>query len=498
MNWLVFFLMAFVSSSLLNFILLLKSKKYSKNFFRLGGVAIILSFIIALIFSKIVVTNQILAILIGSSSILIFGVWDDIKNLNWKIQILFQIFLALILIWFGFEIDLISFGGKELMRFDFWNLEILNQTFSLFSAFFIIFWLTSIINAVNWLDGSDGLLSSAGILSLLAVFFISLRPEVNQPALAIISVIGLGSLVGFFIFNFPPAKIEAGTSGSYFVGFLLASLAIIAGTKIATTMVILILPITDFIWVIGERLRDRQSIFKKDDKKRHLHYKLLSLGLKPWHILLSYGIFLSLALLASLFVVNQTQKITLLSLEFIMILLFMIKLSSSGKQSFNINLRIMLKKTKKILINPIWPVVLIIGILMVVSFWQKNQRENFFKPNSKIEIGQNNLKVQIVQTPEESHKGLSGLKKMPDEEGMLFIYEKLSPSPHVMREMEFDLDFVFLKNGEVVFIQEKVNKNSKEIISSPIFCNQVLELNAGEVEKMGIKVGDKMEILDNF
>ncbi|MCK5080555.1 MAG: undecaprenyl/decaprenyl-phosphate alpha-N-acetylglucosaminyl 1-phosphate transferase [Candidatus Moranbacteria bacterium] len=326
MNWLIFFLMAFALSSGLSFGLVNWSKNKSKNFFRVGGIAIISSFIMVfLIVSEIVITSQLTAVLVGSIAILIFGFWDDIKSFNWKTQILFQLFLALILVWFGFEINLISFSGKELLKLDYWNLVLWGKSFSIISSLFIGFWLVGIINVVNWLDGSDGLLSMAGVLSLLAVFLVSLRPEVNQPALAIISLIGIGSLSGFFIFNFPSAKIEAGTSGSYFVGFLLATLAIIAGTKIATTMVILILPVTDFVWVIIERVREKQSIFEKDNKKRHLHYKLLKMGFSPKQVLLGYALFLSLALLISFFVVNQTQKILLLVIEFIMILLFMSK-----------------------------------------------------------------------------------------------------------------------------------------------------------------------------
>ena len=327
MKGLIFFLMAFVVSSFLSFILTLWAKKKTK-FFRMGGVAIISSFVIVmLIFPKLVFSPELIAILLGSVAILIFGLGDDFKNFNWKIQLLFQMFLILILIWFRFEIDLISFSGRELLRFDFWTLDLLGKYFSVFSSFFIIFWLVGLINAVNWLDGSDGLLSVVGILSLLAVFWVSLRPEVNQLTLAIISSIGIGSFLGFLIFNFPPAKIEAGTSGSYFVGFLLASLAIMAGTKIVTTMIILILPVMDFVWVIIGRLKAGQSIFKRDNKKRHLHYKLLSLGFSSRQILFGYGIFLSLALFFSFIVVNQTQKIILLITEFFMILFFMVSLS---------------------------------------------------------------------------------------------------------------------------------------------------------------------------
>ncbi|GEM_PF-241135 len=491
MSGLVFFLMAFVVSSFLSFILTLCVRKKLK-FFRTGGIAIISSFVITmLVVPEIVFSFELIAILLGSVAILFFGIGDDFKNFNWKIQLLFQIFLILILIWFGFEIDSISFSEWELLRFDSWTLNLLGKYFSVFSSFFIIFWLIGLINAVNWLDGSDGLLSVIGILSLLAVFWISLRPEVNQPTLAIISLVGIGSFLGFLIFNFPPAKIEAGTSGSYFVGFLLASLAIMAGTKIATTMIILILPVTDFIWVIIERLKSGQSIFKRDDKKRHLHYKLLSLGFSPRQILLGYGIFLSLALLFSFMVVNQAQKIILLITELLMILLFMVSLSKR-----DIFKKITMK-FKKIVFNPIGIIVLIILGVITFNFYQKQLGQKDFQPEAEIEISEKDiLKIKIVQAPKDVYKGLSGLDSLPTKNGMLFIYNRLSSSPHVMRDMKFDLDFVFLKDEEVVSIEKEIPQDFQGIIQSPVFCNQVLEINAGEIDELGIEVGNKIKIFE--
>jgi len=493
MNWFLLFGVTFAFSSLSIIGLLFWAKDKASKFFRSGGIAIISSFIIGiLVSSEIVMTSEIKAIVIGSIAILIFGFWDDCKNLNWKYQLFFQLLLALILIGFGFKIELISFSGRELFRLDHWNLEFFGRYFSIVGSFFIIFWSVGIINAVNWLDGSDGLLSIAGILSLVAVFFISLKPEVGQPALSIISLIGIGAFSGFFIFNFPSAKIEAGTSGSYFTGFLLASLAIMAGTKIATTMVVLILPVMDFVWVIIERIREKQSIFKRDNKRRHLHYKLLSLGFSPRQVLLGYGIFLSLALLISFFVINQTQKIFLLIGEFAMIFLFMLSLSKE------ISLKEVLAKIKKILLNPVWLVVLIVAFLVFFNFQRKQRDEIFFQPNVRISIAERIiLKVQTRQTPEEVYQGLSDIEKLPFKNGMLFMYSRTSHSPHVMRGMKFDLDFIFLKNGKVVFIQEKVFKNFKGIIQSPTGCNQVLEINSGEVRKLGIKLGDEMKFLDN-
>ncbi|MFO7807381.1 MAG: MraY family glycosyltransferase [Candidatus Moraniibacteriota bacterium] len=330
MEWFGYFILAFLFSSFLSFLLSSVAGRKSNNnfFYRLGGLAISASFVLTvLIATEVVLTEKILSILIASVLLVFFGMGDDKFNFSWKIQLVFQLLLGFLLIWFGFEIKLISFSGYEILRLDSLQWEFFGQVISVISAFFVLVWLISIMNAINWLDGTDGLLSITALLALLAIFFVSLRPEVDQPALGILALAGAGSVLGFFIFNFPPAKIIAGTSGSYFVGMLLAGLAIIAGTKIATTMIILILPVVDFVWVSLERVRKGKSIFQKEEKKTHLHYKLLNLGWSEKKILVAYFCFLGFALLVSLFVVNQFHKLFLLGLEFLMIFIFIFSLT---------------------------------------------------------------------------------------------------------------------------------------------------------------------------
>ncbi len=108
------------------------------------------------------------------------------------------------------------------------------------------------------------------------IFFLSLKPEVNQPPVALLACAAFGAVLGFLLFNLHPARILAGTAGSFLVGFLIATLAVIAGTKIATALLVLILPVTDALFVIGARLRAGVSIFEADE--RHLHYRLRALG----------------------------------------------------------------------------------------------------------------------------------------------------------------------------------------------------------------------------
>lgn len=267
--------------------------------FRWGGLAVVGTFLLSVVFNpEIVLTGAIKTLLVALVGVLIFGLWDDWKNFSWKKQLAFQIFLALIFLLGGFGINQISlpWGGV-------WEIEF----FSL-GAIFFSFWIILLVNSVNWLDGKDGLLGILSFFGAVSIFLVSLRAEVNQPALAILSILFLASVLGFWVFNFPPAKLEAGTAGSYFVGVVLVGLAFLSGTKIATTLLILILPILDALRVTWERWREKKSIFSRDEKTRHLHYLLSQIGWSEKKIILAYAVFWFLALWPELFLKSREDK----------------------------------------------------------------------------------------------------------------------------------------------------------------------------------------------
>ncbi|EKD58925.1 MAG: glycosyl transferase family 4 [uncultured bacterium] len=144
------------------------------------------------------------------------------------------------------------------------------------SLFFSTIWIVFIMNAMNWIDGVDGASGGVTFIGAVTIFFLSLRPEVNQPPVAIITSALLGALGAFLFFNFYPAKILAGTSGAIFMGFILAIMAVFAGAKIATTLLVLSIPIIDALWVVSQRYLSGHSIFLPD--KKHLHFRLLDAG----------------------------------------------------------------------------------------------------------------------------------------------------------------------------------------------------------------------------
>lgn len=241
-----------------------------KTISRLGGTAMLIAFIFVFFFdTHLVITRELYGLLLGSLLILIFGLWDDFFELGWKVQIFFQVALTALIFIFGMRIVMLSspFGGA-------WILPYSELVIPGFLALFLWFFL--VMNAMNWLDGIDGACGGVALITLATIFFLSLKPEVYQPPIAIVAVIGIGVVAGFLLFNMYPARILAGTTGSMFLGFLIAVLAIIAGTKIATALLVLALPISDALFVIWRRLRDGVSIVQPD--KRHLHYRLMTLG----------------------------------------------------------------------------------------------------------------------------------------------------------------------------------------------------------------------------
>ncbi|OGI21290.1 MAG: hypothetical protein A2808_01335 [Candidatus Moranbacteria bacterium RIFCSPHIGHO2_01_FULL_55_24] len=250
---------------------------------RLGGVALIIAFSLAVFLDPhLVLTKEIIGLIVCSLLILFFGLWDDFFEADWKLQLFFQVALVVAIFLFGVRILSVTnpFGGAWFFT---------SEALLLPSFLLLLAWVLLVLNAVNWLDGLDGLLGGVSFLVFLTMFLLSLQPEVNQPPIAILALAGAGAAFGFLLFNFFPARILAGTTGALFLGFLVAILAVIAGTKIATALLVLSLPIADALWVILKRLRSHTSIFQPD--MRHLHYRLQALGWSEKRIAWSfYGV----------------------------------------------------------------------------------------------------------------------------------------------------------------------------------------------------------------
>lgn len=237
----------------------------------LGGLAIISGCLLGVI-ALLPLEPIMIGWIAGAVGVGILGLVDDRWGLSALQKLLGQILCALAPILIG------GFVIQSLQIFGF-DLEL-----GLFAIPLTLLWLVAITNAFNLIDGLDGL--AAGVVLIAAVAFGILSLEVgNESALIIASALA-GTSLGFLIFNSHPAKIFPGDGGSYFWGFSLAMLAIvaiqpsgIASEKISIVfpIIILLYPIADTFWAIIRRLRARKSIFSADQE--HIHHKLLKTAL---------------------------------------------------------------------------------------------------------------------------------------------------------------------------------------------------------------------------
>ncbi|MDE2312215.1 MAG: undecaprenyl/decaprenyl-phosphate alpha-N-acetylglucosaminyl 1-phosphate transferase [Patescibacteria group bacterium] len=268
----------------------------------LGGVAVFLALALALLaylfFGRpdfnVVPVKFFLAIIGGGLTLTLGGMLDDKFDLPPKILWLFPAIASLIVVWSGIGVGIkfISnpFGAPINIGYHLgignWGLEI--------SAVIMWLWMMGMIFTTKLLDGLDGLCGGVGLIGALTMFALSLTAKVNQPITATIAIIFAGALAGFLVYNFNPAVIFLGESGSTLIGFVLGVLAIILGAKIATALLIMGIPILDVAWAIIRRVVYRRSPFEGD--RSHLHYRLLDIGLSQkqavlvlWLISASFG-----------------------------------------------------------------------------------------------------------------------------------------------------------------------------------------------------------------
>ena len=195
--------------------------------------------------------------------------------------------LALLAVFGGVTINFVNNPlGEGVLRFD-----------PLFASVVTIVWIVGMINSINFIDGLDGLSSGVGVIAALTLGVISLTGNINQPVVALLCAVLIGSLAGFLPWNFHPARIFVGTSGVYVIGFALAVLSVLGTAKVAVALLVLGVPIIDTFWIIVRRLAAGRSPFTPD--RGHLHHRLLDLGLSHRSaVLLIYAICGALAVLS--------------------------------------------------------------------------------------------------------------------------------------------------------------------------------------------------------
>lgn len=265
---------------------------------RLGGLAIIVGFLTALGLSFLLdfdrtaaETLKIAGILIGGAVIVVAGVVDDRYELSPRVLLATQIVGAGIVIGFGVVIDGFNNPLAASGQGAFVSLP------TVMAVAITLFWIVGAMNTVNFIDGIDGL--AAGVAAIAAIVLFAHTFSIGQHSVAALPAALLGASLGFLVFNFPPARVTMGSSGALFLGFAIATMSIVGGTKVATVLLVLGVPIIDTAWLIIWRLMHRRSPFAGD--RAHLHHRLLAMGMSErWILLLVYGvtaIFGSMALL---------------------------------------------------------------------------------------------------------------------------------------------------------------------------------------------------------
>src|SRR4051812_14333890 len=246
-------------------------KVHQKTMPRLGGLAIYISFVIGVIITQPNSTNlnTLNAIMIGSAIVVITGILDDMFELSAKIKFLAQIIAAAVVIFYGgVQVEFINLPFSEIqLEFGFLSIPI---TF---------LWIVGITNAINLIDGLDGL--AAGVSSIALITISVMAILIPNPFVVVMGAILLASTLGFLIFNFYPAKIFMGDTGALFLGYMIAVLSLL-GFKNVTMIsliipvIILGVPISDTFFAIIRRLVNKQPLSAPD--KSHLHHCLMRAG----------------------------------------------------------------------------------------------------------------------------------------------------------------------------------------------------------------------------
>jgi UDP-GlcNAc:undecaprenyl-phosphate GlcNAc-1-phosphate transferase len=309
---------------------------------RIGGLAMIFGFVVpiltAVLFSKICndsefwaqfspITRQLTGTLAGAGIIAIMGFIDDCKDLNAKLKFVVQIIAALVVIYVG-DIRIKVFTNPNVLSANpYLNLP------EWLSVGITVLWIVFITNAVNFIDGLDGLAAGVSAIMSVSLVFISIR--VGEYPIAILGIALMGSCFGFLPFNFNPAKIFMGDTGSTFLGFMLATLSIqgvfksYAVISFAVPLLILGLPLFDASFAMIRRILHGQSPMVAD--RGHLHHRLVDMGFSQKQtVFILYAISGVLGITAVLLAESGVLRALLVVICVLILILIMAMIGKNG------------------------------------------------------------------------------------------------------------------------------------------------------------------------
>jgi UDP-GlcNAc:undecaprenyl-phosphate GlcNAc-1-phosphate transferase len=283
-------------------------KVHTRPMPRLGGLSVYLGlvagFIVVAVFEGL--TPEYMGLLAGGTLIFGIGVLDDIRGLSPRLKLLGQVIAAAVVIPFGVDIPFITHPLKEgyLLHLGFWGIPL------------TIFWIVAVTNAVNLIDGLDGLAAGVGCI---AAFTLATLAAMVGDHNGVLPALVLGAvLFAFLPHNFFPARVFLGDCGAMLIGFVLACGAVIGVAKTATAVtlmtpaIILGIPLFDTFFAVLRRYKNGRRIFRAD--REHLHHRLLAIGLTHRAaVLVVYGISAVLGLSAVILTrLTTTQAVLLL------------------------------------------------------------------------------------------------------------------------------------------------------------------------------------------
>lgn len=280
----------------------------------LGGLGIFLSFLLGyMIFAP--KNTLMLSILISSFIIVLLGIFDDLKPIKARYKLLIHILVAAIVVFYG---NLVL-GSFEIFG---WILD-----FGVFSPYVTMLIIVGIINAINLIDGLDGLCAGISSIYFLTIGIIALVMNKYDGLDIILSFIMLGSTLGFLVYNFPPAKMFMGDTGSTFLGLMISVIMLLGFKTVTITSlvipgVLLVLPIVDTLFAIIRRAIHKKNIGAPD--KEHIHHQLLKHLSTRKTLLIIYFVDIVFSVLSIFYAIGEKQDIIIIYILLLFILLFLV------------------------------------------------------------------------------------------------------------------------------------------------------------------------------
>jgi UDP-GlcNAc:undecaprenyl-phosphate/decaprenyl-phosphate GlcNAc-1-phosphate transferase len=285
---------------------------------KLGGVSLYIGFTVTVLLMQLLPVPRLdpyevirlVGLLLGGTIIFISGLLDDIYHFSSFPQFLGQFLAAGIAILFQIFIEMLNnpFSGQQTDPWPF----IVTVTLS-------FFWLVGMMNTMNWLDGVDGLAGGVAFIAGAMLFINSaFRVQPPQTSVSLLPLALMGCSLGFVLYNFYPARIFMG-GGAVYLGYLLGTLSIIGGAKMATILLVMGLPLVDVGWQVVNRLRQGRSPFEGD--RGHVHFRLVDMGVSQRWIALVYYLFCSFFGILTLVLESQFFKFVALGVLFVLVII---------------------------------------------------------------------------------------------------------------------------------------------------------------------------------